>query len=656
MKKNCFISLIFFISIFASNITLAQDFSFKNYDWNENEITNLIPDKYKNEKEVILSRNTKIELLVKGKDVKQYYLLHEKKYINSDDAIEKNNKIYIPFNLNESVITNKVRVLLKSGKVIVLDNKDIKEEVDKEKSMKYHYFAVNGLEKGAVIEKLFIIEQTPDLDGKTIKMQDEFPIASLNFELLYPKHLVFKTKSYNGLPDPIIDTESSKEFSSIKIADKDIPLLYDDEKYSNWNIAIKMFRYKLDENLANGSKNLYNFKNFGNNLFARLNPVFDKKQLKAIEEFCATIPKSENLQEQIWNIENKIKKTILYDRYLEGKESISDVFKSKQANQSDILKLYLTVLKNFKIENKIVLTSNRYKLPFDKDFESFENLSELLLYFPKLKMYLTPTEVEYRIPLFPANLANNNGLFIYDKIFAGVSMGISEVNFIDIPTIDITHDVMDIVVDFTTDIQNPKITSTVSFGGYSALNFQPIKDFVSAEQYKTVLKDVAENYTVQTEYKSLTSENDGTDFIGKKPFILKVTFDGKDLIQKGGENFLFSVGQTIGKQMELYQENKRTLPIEIDYPHSYLRTIKLILPVGVSIKNLDKLKMDKKVVSNGTNVALFNSTYSQSANEITISNEEYYKIINYPLNKFEDYKAVINAAADFNKIVLLLGK
>ena len=656
MKKNCFISLIFFISIFASNIALAQDFSFKNYDWNENEITNLIPDKYINEKEVILSRNTKIELLVKGKEVKQYYLLHEKKYINSDDAIEKNNKIYIPFNLNESVITNKVRVLLKSGKVIVLDNKDIKEEVDKEKSMKYHYFAVNGLEKGAVIEKLFIIEQTPDLDGKTIKMQDEFPIASLNFELIYPKHLVFKTKSYNGLPDPIIDTESSKVFSSLKITDHDIPLLYDDEKYSNWNIAIKMFRYKLDENLANGSKNLYNFKNFGNNLFARLNPVYDKKQLKAIEEFCATIPKSENLQEQVWNIENKIKKTILYDRYLEGKESISDVFKSKQANQSDILKLYLAVLKNFKIENKIVLTSNRYKLPFDKDFESFENLSELLLYFPKLKMYLTPTEVEYRIPLFPANLANNNGLFIYDKIFAGVSMGISEVNFIDIPTIDITHDVMDIVVDFTTDIQNPKITSTVSFGGYSALNFQPIKDFVSAEQYKTVLKDVAENYTVQTEYKSLSSENDGTSFIGKKPFILKVTFDGKDLIQKGGENFLFSVGQTIGKQMELYQENKRTLPIEIDYPHSYLRTIKLILPAGVSIKNLDKLKMDKKVVSNGTTVALFNSTYSQSGTEITISNEEYYKIINYPLDKFEDYKAVINAAADFNKIVLLIGK
>lgn len=656
MKKNCFISLIFFISIFASNIALAQDFSFKNYDWNENEITNLIPDKYINEKEVILSRNTKIELLVKGKEVKQYYLLHEKKYINSDDAIEKNNKIYIPFNLNESVITNKVRVLLKSGKVIVLDNKDIKEEVDKEKSMKYHYFAVNGLEKGAVIEKLFIIEQTPDLDGKTIKMQDEFPIASLNFELIYPKHLVFKTKSYNGLPDPIIDTESSKVFSSLKITDHDIPLLYDDEKYSNWNIAIKMFRYKLDENLANGSKNLYNFKNFGNNLFARLNPVYDKKQLKAIEEFCATIPKSENLQEQVWNIENKIKKTILYDRYLEGKESISDVFKSKQANQSDILKLYLAVLKNFKIENKIVLTSNRYKLPFDKDFESFENLSELLLYFPKLKMYLTPTEVEYRIPLFPANLANNNGLFIYDKIFAGISMGISEVNFIDIPTIDITHDVMDIVVDFTTDIQNPKITSTVSFGGYSALNFQPIKDFVSAEQYKTVLKDVAENYTVQTEYKSLSSENDGTAFIGKKPFILKVTFDGKDLIQKGGENFLFSVGQTIGKQMELYQENKRTLPIEIDYPHSYLRTIKLILPAGVSIKNLDKLKMDKKVVSNETTVALFNSTYSQSGTEITISNEEYYKIINYPLNKFEDYKAVINAAADFNKIVLLIGK
>jgi hypothetical protein len=188
------------------------------------------------------------------------------------------------------------------------------------------------------------------------------------------------------------------------------------------------------------------------------------------------------------------------------------------------------------------------------------------------------------------------------------------------------------------------------------LNFQPIKDFASAEQYKTVLKSIAENYTVEAEYKSLTTENDGTDFIGKKPFVLNVTFDGKDLTKKAGENYLFSVGETIGKQMEFYQENKRTLPVEIDYPHLYTRKIKIVLPKGATVKNLDKFTMDFKTQINGKTEAAFESKYSKKGDEITIENTEFYHIINYPLSKFDEYKDVINAAADFNKIVIIVTK
>jgi hypothetical protein len=247
-------------------------------------------------------------------------------------------------------------------------------------------------------------------------------------------------------------------------------------------------------------------------------------------------------------------------------------------------------------------------------------------------------------------------LFIKEKTFAGVKMGIGEINFIEIPGSDITHDIMDITVDFTNDIENPLITSKISFGGYSALNFQAIKDFASAEQYKTVLKSIAENYTVETEYKNLTTENDGTEFIGKKPFVLNVSFDGKDLTKKAGENYLFSVGETIGKQMEFYQENKRTLPVEIDYPHYYTRKIKILLPKGATVKNLDKFTMDFKNNVNGKTEAAFISKYTKNGDEITVDNIEYYNIVNYPLAKFDEYKAVINAAADFNKIVIIVTK
>ncbi|MBP7470900.1 MAG: DUF3857 domain-containing protein [Flavobacterium sp.] len=650
--KSIFTSLI----LLCTSLMFAQEYSFKNYDWDEKETKVEIPEQYKNEKEVILQRTTKIEIVVVGNNAKQYHLLHEKIYINSDDAIERNNKIYIPFSLDESVLLNKARVILKNGTVIHLDKKDIKEDVDQEKGMKYNYFAVNGLEKGAVIEKLYVLQESPEFTGSTIKMQDDYPIADLRFELITPNYLIFKTKSYNGLSESVIDDKSIPNTIVLSVSEKNIPALDNNENYSNWNLQLKLFRYKLDENLMNGGRNLNNFKGFSTSVFDRLNPELDKKDQKALEDFCKTITKSNDLQEQIWNIENKIKKTITYDKYIDNKETLSEIIHSKQANQTDILKIYLAVFKKYKIENNVVFTSNRYKIPFDKEFESFENLSELLFYFPSIKKYLTPTEIEYRIPLFPATLANNNGLFIKEKTFAGVKMGIGEINFIEIPGSDVTHDIMDITVDFTKDLENPLITSKISFGGYSALNFQAIKDFASAEQYKTVLKSIAENYTVETEYKTLNTENDGTEFIGKKPFVLNVAFDGKDLTKKAGENYLFSVGETIGKQMEFYQENKRTLPVEIDYPHYYTRKIKILLPKGAAVKNLDKFTMDFKNDVNGKTEAAFISKYTQKEDEIIVDNVEYYNIVNYPLAKFDEYKAVINAAADFNKIVIIVTK
>lgn len=656
MKKQFLKKILTFIAILSSSVFFAQDYSFKTYDWNEKDTKIEVPKKYEDEKEIFLNRTVKIEIVVDKNTATQYRLIHDKKYINSDDAIERNNKIYIPFGDQENILITKVRVILKNGKVITLDKKDIKEEVDEEKGMKYHYFALNGLEKGAIIEKLYVLEENPDLNGNTVKMQDEYPIAEFNFDLITPAHLVFKTKSYNGLSEAVLDEKKIENKKVLSISEKDIVALKDDEEYSNWDVRLKLFRYKLDQNLFNGAKNLNNFKEYATTTYERINPVLDKKQEKAIATFCSSIPESKDPQEQIWNIENKIKKTIIYDKYIDSKPTLSDVISTKQANSLDIIKLYTAVFKHFKIEQNIVFTSNRYKIPFDKDFESHENLSEFLFYFPGIKKYLTPTEIEYRLPLFPNYLGNNNGLFIKEKVFAGVSMGIGEVNFIEIPGTEITHDYMDITVDFTKDIENPLVTSNMTYGGYSGLNFQPIKDFVSADQYKTMLKNISENYTLQGEYKTLTTENDGTEFIGKKPYKLNLTFDGKEMIQKAGENYLFSVGQTIGRQMELYQKDKRILPIEIHYPHYYTRKIKIILPDGATIKNLDKFVMDFKTDLNGKTEAAFTSNYTQNKNEITVENTEFYNLINYPLTSFEQYKAVINAAADFNKIVVIVAK
>ena len=94
--------------------------------------------------------------------------------------------------------------------------------------MKFNYFAVNGLEKGAIIEKIYVLQESPEFTGQTIKMQDEYPIANLSFELIHPNYLIFKTKSYNGLSQPIIDDKKLENSVVLSISEKDIPALDND--------------------------------------------------------------------------------------------------------------------------------------------------------------------------------------------------------------------------------------------------------------------------------------------------------------------------------------------------------------------------------------------------------------------------------------------
>lgn len=53
---------------------------------------------------------------------------------------------------------------------------------------------------------------------------------------------------------------------------------------------------------------------------------------------------------------------------------------------------------------------------------------------------------------------------------------------------------------------------------------------------------------------------------------------------------------------------------------------------------------------------VFSSNYEVNGNKVTVTIDEYYKQFYFPLSLFEDYTRVINAAADFNKVVLVFIK
>ncbi|MBP6447951.1 MAG: DUF3857 domain-containing protein [Saprospiraceae bacterium] len=651
MKK--LILVCFHLMMFS--LVYSQNFEFKDYTFDDTNME--VPLSLINENEVILQKIIKKEVIVDEKNVRQFSLLHEKIIINSDKSIERNNKVYLPFRMDESVLTNKLRVILRNGKKTELSKDDIKEEINNETSIKYHYYAINGLEKGAIIEKIFILEEAPSFNGRVVGLQSNSPVVNTSFELICPSHLGFKFRSYNGLPEAKLTEKAyGDNKNAYKIEASMIEPLPTDETYANETALSKFFKYKLDSNSATGAKNLNNYREFAGAVYENLHPETDKKADEVILKYIKEIPLSKDLTEQIRNIENKIKTTVSHNRYFDENKSFVEAVKSKQANELDMLRLYTAVFKKLNIGYQTVLTSKRFETYFDKDFETLEQVDEVLFYFPDINKYLEPVSAEYRIPLFNFNYGANYGLFIREREFGGAKMGVGEVKMIEIPDGNTTHDFTDIVIDFTKDTENPEVHTIHKYQGYSATSYQVIKDFVPDDRYKEIVDDIANNFTQEAEKISIKTSNDGIQHLGKDPFIIDVRFHGKDLLQKAGDNLLFNVGVLIGRQMEMYQAEKRVLPVEMYFPHFYTRNITIKLPDGYKIANPEVFNIEHYVKVDGQDAGGWRSSAKQTDKTLEVTNHEYYKSMQFPLTVFEDYKKVVNAAADFNKIVVVLEK
>lgn len=651
MKKIKIILLVF-LSFIGWN-SQAQDFEFMDFDYSSADYK--IDPKFQDEEEIILEKNIKSEFVFKDGTAIEYLLIHEKKLINSDNAIERNNRIYIPTRLDDNLIVNKLQVILKNGKIIELEASDIKEETDERSGMKYNYFAVNGLEKGSVIERYYIIKRDPQVAGNTLSLQGTAPILRASVELIFPEHLIFKSASYNGFPEAESRLESYDNKNSLYVEASDIPSIPLDEIHSNVSKYKQRFSYKLDGNTYLNTKNIYNHSDYAKNLFESYNSQLTKEEERALENFVKKIPTLPNFLEQIQAIESYVKENIQYNRYFPTSQSLSEVIRNKQGDLFNLVELYVHIFKKMKVDYEIVFTTERFKDVFDPNFESLLNFKEVLFYFPEVDVYMEPTAIAYRIPMFDYEFGSNYGLFVKAKSFGGIEVPVSEIKIIEFPK-NQGLSKMDIQVDFTENITEPLLTSKIKFDGYQSLNFQPAIDFADPVEYQELLDVLARNYAFDSEIESVKAENEGLSFVGKEHFILNVEANAKDLITKAGDNYIFKVGEIIGRQMEMYEEKERVFPIEIENPRSYDREIILVLPEGYKIKNPEVFKMNEVLQYEGEIVADFISDYEIRENQVIVKNTESYSFTELPAELYPQYQKIINAAADFNKLSIILEK
>ena len=72
--------------------------------------------------------------------------------------------------------------------------------------------------------------------------------------------------------------------------------------------------------------------------------------------------------------------------------------------------------------------------------------------------------------------------------------------------------------------------------------------------------------------------------------------------------------------------------------------------MDTKLKRVENININENYISNGDIIAKFQSNYSIQGNKLNISIQEFYKSLNYSKSKYSDFRKVINAAADFNKL------
>ena len=652
--KSCLI----FVLVLTVVVNLqGQELPFIKEKWSDKPVLHVLEAKMKTESAVMLLDKRRIEYIdEKSGDVTVYRTLHRIVHVNDDNAIEAFNKVYLGVTDKSEIADIRARTILPGGKIIEIDKSNIRDQKDEDGSS-YKIFALEGLEKGCEIEFYYTYKRSPSYFGREL-LQGSYPVLDARVEIVSPERLTFETKDYNGSfikNDTLLDGKKIIYISQHDLAG------VEQEKYSYHTANLQRVEYKLSYNSARKQNDrLFTWNELATRLYQNYTTVTEKEQKKA-DELAAKNNWTKLLteKEKILAVESYLKKNIATrkDISTEDASNLEKIIKNKLASHFGIIRLYAALYKSLDVKYQIVLAGDRTEFEIDRAFENWDNSENAILYFPAEKRFLAPTLIEMRYPWIYPSWAGTNGLFCKTTTIGNFTTAVGEIRPISLLDYSLSSSNIDANVKINLLTDSAEIDVTQSFIGYSAAVYRASFNFSSAEQQQEMIKGLVK-FATNTE-RILTSKLENQDFESysdNKPFTLKASVKASEIIENAGNKMLVKIGQLIGSQSEMYQEKDRKLPMQLEYPHTLQRTINFEIPNDYVIKNLSDLNISEVVTENGQPTMGFVSKYTIENGILKIQVMEEYRRTFYPRDQYEAFRKVINTAADFNKIALVLEK
>jgi len=638
-----------FICLATSQLT-AKEFSL--YEWEETRARYELSDKDKGLSEIILRQHTQYDYVFENSQFVMYSTIHRITYVDNNEAIQKHNRIVISMANALELTKLRARAINKKGEAVNFDESNLKELKNESSGKAYKIFAIEGVELGSEIEYYFVRKMRPSVFDRVF-LQFDVPVRINSFMLTCPEHLKFDFKTYHNFP--AVREEENSERNVYLTSMKDVPALKE-EAFSNFDPNRKRLEFKLAYNTARSQSRLYTWDEAAKTFYATLTEV-SKEDQKALTRFVKSLndKPSETLETRIKNVEENIKASI---QVSEGREEslaeIASILKVKLASHQGMTRLFLAVFNQLDIQCNPVLTCSRESIKFDGDFDTWAFLDDYVLHFPDTKKFLAPYVFECRYPFIQPDFTAQKGLFMQPYMAGNIRSALSVIK--EIPAVDYSYnlDNLDLDIVFSEGLSSNQIRQTREFGGYNAAYFTPYYDIMSKDQQQEMIdqltKQIAPDAVIDKWTASAAPAGNSNNFQ------VSTEFHSSHFVERAGSKILFKIGELIGPQIEMYRDDERTVPVENDFNRMYNRVIKVHLPAGYKVKNTDDLLIDIAYTDEDDVPFSFKSDYSITDNVLTVQIQEFYKEIYAPVSRYEDFRKVVNAAADFNKVTLVLEK
>lgn len=577
--------------------------------------------------------------------------IHKKFRLNTDEAVNNFNKISVSLGNVIAIKELKARVIKPDGKVVNFDEQNIKEVKDEESQNSLKIFAIDGINKGDDIEYYVIRHINPSSYSRSL-FQFSYPIQHVSFSITAPKNILYAVKGYNGFPTPKYAKLNDERNHYECALDSIQPIK--GEKVSYLDPRRARIEWQLEYNLDRSNAPVLTWDDAAQNIYESTYINIDKNKLKQWLE--AINVKQGTQQEKAVQVEDFLKKNVFIQEFdMPEFSDIDYIFENKVTNANGIVRLYANLFNELGIDHQLVITSPRDKVKFDKDFQTWNYLDLYLIFLTESKTYIDPNNIAYRIGCVEGNLTATDGLFITPVSFDGFKTAIAKIGYIEPTDYKQNSDHLYINVDIDIDEAQSRVQITRGFKGLSGGFISNIYNIAEEEHKQGLLLTAMPTEAAFNEYTTLeVKPSSDIDFLSNADFIIYSDLTSHSFLEEAGNKILLNIGQTIGEQVEMYFEENREIEVENNFNRSYYREIYVTIPKGYKISNPEAADMNLVEEIDGQKQFGFISKHAINGNQYKIVIDEYYKQIFAGIEHFEGYKNVVNAAADFNKVVLVL--